>query len=164
MDREGARQVLSWVSSCEMRNAATDEVGANMTERQAAEVTGERIGILLQVSGEEGDVGERYFDLFSDAESLSQWSNATVKDEEVLLAVYSYEDYQGSAFLLFERTGELYEAHDYHCSCYGLDNWEPEKTTWEALAMRDYSQYGKEFDESFKKLVRERLATRGGKA
>ncbi len=52
----------------------------------------------------------------------------------ILYAVYNYEDYEGSAFVLFQRDGKLYEVHGGHCSCYGLEGqWEPEETTVEAL-------------------------------
>jgi hypothetical protein len=48
---------------------------------------------------------------------------------EVLLASYTYEDYEGSAFVLFRRGGVLYEVHGSHCSCYGLEGqWDPEAT------------------------------------
>lgn len=61
----------------------------------------------------------------------------------VLLASYTYEDYSGDAFVLFERGGKLYEVNGSHCSCYGLSEssysgdtttqWQPEETTVEAL-------------------------------
>lgn len=58
-------------------------------------------------------------------------------DDEVLLAAYDIDGYEGDAFVLFQRDGKLYEVHGGHCSCYGLeDQWTPEETTWEALAMR----------------------------
>jgi len=53
----------------------------------------------------------------------------------VLLASYTYEDYSGSAFVLFERGGTLYRVDGSHCSCMGLeDQWEPEETSVAALA------------------------------
>lgn len=61
----------------------------------------------------------------------------TVKEEEILFAVYTYEDYMGDAFVIFHRDDRLYEVHGGHCSCYGLeDQWEPEETTWAAIAVR----------------------------
>jgi len=55
----------------------------------------------------------------------------------VLLAIYTYEDYDGSSFVLFERDGVLYEVNGGHCSCYGLeDQWDPEETSAEALRLR----------------------------
>lgn len=55
----------------------------------------------------------------------------------ILLAWYGYGDYDGSAFVLFERDGNLYEVNGGHCSCYGLEGqWEPEETSVEALRHR----------------------------
>ena len=61
----------------------------------------------------------------------------------VLVASYTYEDYNGDAYVLFERGGKLFEVHGSHCSCYGLgeDNycgdtetqWQPEETSEEAI-------------------------------
>jgi hypothetical protein len=43
------------------------------------------------------------------------------------------------------------------CSCYGLEGqWEPEETTWEALAMREF--YG---DQWIKERIAELAAERG---
>lgn len=72
---------------------------------------------------------------------------------EVLLASYTYEDYSGSAFVLFARDGKLYEVHGSHCSCYGLSEssysgdsrsqWDPEETSVEALRFRTRNpEYG----------------------
>lgn len=65
---------------------------------------------------------------------------------EVLLASYTYEDYYGSAFVLFRKDGRLFEVNGSHCSCYGLSErsycvdgqtqWQPEETTVEALLHR----------------------------
>ena len=55
----------------------------------------------------------------------------------VLLAYYCYESYEGDAFVLFEKDGQLFEVNGGHCSCYGLEGqWEPEETTREALLKR----------------------------
>jgi hypothetical protein len=63
--------------------------------------------------------------------------NTFPTDEEIVVAVYEYGNYEGSAFALFQRDGRLYEVHGGHCSCYGLeDQWEPEETTAEALRDR----------------------------
>lgn len=60
-------------------------------------------------------------------------------EEEILFAYYGREYYTGSAFVLFQRNGKLYEVNGSHCSCYGLENqWEPEETSWDALAMRKW--------------------------
>lgn len=65
---------------------------------------------------------------------------------EILLASYGYENYQGSAFVLFRTSGKLYEVNGSHCSCHGLNEqsylgdtetqWRPEETTLESLRHR----------------------------
>ena len=66
---------------------------------------------------------------------------------EILLASYTYEDYEGEAFVLFRKCGKLYEVNGSHCSCYGLEaqdysgnnettQWEPEETSVESLLKR----------------------------
>jgi len=57
-----------------------------------------------------------------------------LKGAFILYATYDIDGYEGSAFVLFERDGQLYEVHGSHCSCYGLEGqWEPEETTADAL-------------------------------
>lgn len=60
-------------------------------------------------------------------------------DEKILLAVYTQECYEGSAFVLVQNvvTGNLFEVNGSHCSCYGLeDQWEPEAVNVRALRNR----------------------------
>lgn len=55
----------------------------------------------------------------------------------ILLASYTYECYEGEAFVLFEKNGKLYEVYGSHCSCYGLeDQWKPAKISAEELRTR----------------------------
>ena len=55
----------------------------------------------------------------------------------LLFARYDLEPYEGAAMVLFEKEGVLYEVNGGHCSCHGLeDQWKPERTTVDALAMR----------------------------
>jgi hypothetical protein len=82
---------------------------------------------------------------------LHDWENGTAKDvlsdfaagqnaldgANVIVASYTYEDYSGDAYVLFERDGKLFENYGGHCSCYGLEGqWEPEETTKEAILHR----------------------------
>lgn len=61
---------------------------------------------------------------------------------ELLLAWYGTGSYDGSAFVLYKKDGKLYEVNGSHCSCHGLEEqWQPEETTWEALAMRKWGSY-----------------------
>ena len=76
----------------------------------------------------------------------------------ILLASYTYENYTGDAFVLFERDGKLFEVNGSHCSCYGLeDQWEPEETTKEALLARNW-YHGD--SGTFKSLIKHVLASR----
>lgn len=71
----------------------------------------------------------------------------------VLLATYSYWDYQGEAFVLLRRDsdGALLRVDGGHCSCYGLEGqWEPEETTVAALRMAlDGERFGCDPDHNF---------------
>jgi hypothetical protein len=51
---------------------------------------------------------------------------------------YTYADYSGSAYGLFQRIdGSLFEVHGSHCSCYGLeDQWCEEDVTIEFVRDR----------------------------
>jgi len=62
---------------------------------------------------------------------------------DILFAVYEGESYEGSALILFNKEGKLYEVNASHCSCNGLEEqWSPEETSLEALKMRDFKYYG----------------------
>lgn len=88
---------------------------------------------------------QRYFDCFEDIADVRREfgiDDAEIADEEVLVAVYEQPNYDGAAFVLFERDGALYEVNGSHCSCFGLeDQWQPELTTWAALAIRPATYY-----------------------
>ena len=114
---------------------------------------------------------DRYFGDFESAEDVEQqWGGAgSLKDAQVIAAVYTNEDYSGDAWIVFIREGKYYEAHCSHCSCNGLDTWSPEETTYEALVDRlekttnyDVERYGENFamavrrgllDEKFEREV-----------
>lgn len=81
---------------------------------------------------------------------LNNWSNAT-KDEildefeyigdrskiNILFASYTYESYEGEAFLIVEKDNMLYEVNASHCSCYGLENqFDLEETSIQAIEHR----------------------------
>lgn len=74
-------------------------------------------------------------------EQKAAMANALASDTwhgvEVLLASYSYENYEGDAFVLFRKDGKLFEVNAGHCSCHGLEGlWRPEETSIEALEHR----------------------------
>lgn len=78
--------------------------------------------------------------------NASELSEATI-----IAATYTYEDYSGSAWVVFRKNGTLYEVNGSHCSCYGLEGqWKPEETSFEALQHRlqngDLANY---YDQEF---------------
>lgn len=73
-----------------------------------------------------------YYDGFKDYAAVQVYAEAP-PEEQVVYAGYTYEDYSGSALVVFEQNGELWENHDSHCSCNGLDRWSPERAEPEAL-------------------------------
>lgn len=91
----------------------------------------------------------KYFGIFEDRDSVAGQFEVPVEtfpaEDDILLATYEYEHYSGSAFVLFERDGKLFEVHGSHCSCYGLEGqWEPEETTWAAIAMRPADDHSRD--------------------
>ncbi len=62
----------------------------------------------------------------------------------VIHAQYDYEDYSGNAHVIFVNNGVFYLVHDSHCSCHGLEDWNPEEITPEALLhiIREGKVYG----------------------
>lgn len=82
----------------------------------------------------------KFIGWFSDVRDIErdfQLAENSLDDAKILLAWYGGGDYEGSAFVLFEQYGKLYEVNGSHCSCYGLEGqWEPEETLVEALVHR----------------------------
>jgi hypothetical protein len=80
----------------------------------------------------------KYLEIFKNKEDIEkEFEIKLPKNIKILLAFYEYENYSGSAFVLFELDGKLYEVNGSHCSCYGLEGqWEPEETSVIALEAR----------------------------
>lgn len=74
-----------------------------------------------------------YYGDFTGWADLRGIYDALTEEAQVIYAGYTYEDYSGSAFVLFVQDGVLYENHDGHCSCNGLENWRPEKADIRAV-------------------------------
>jgi hypothetical protein len=54
--------------------------------------------------------------------------------DEVLLAVYDSELYEGYANVIYRQADRYYWVHGSHCSCYGLEGqWDPEEYSAELL-------------------------------
>lgn len=78
---------------------------------------------------------------------------------KIIFAAYTYEDYSGSALVIYQKGDKLYEVNGSHCSCNGLEGqWEPEETSFEVLKIRNVSHYGfsKPLEELFVDVVFER--------
>lgn len=55
----------------------------------------------------------------------------------ILFGSYTYVNYSGDAWVLFEEDGKLYEVSGGHCSCYGLEGqWNPDEVLLEELENR----------------------------
>lgn len=55
-----------------------------------------------------------------------EFGDDSVLDFNILVAGYFYEHYEGSAYVLAEKNGQLFEVSGGHCSCYGLEGqWSP---------------------------------------
>ncbi len=74
---------------------------------------------------------------------------------DIIIAAYNKESYEGDAFILFKKDGKLYEVNDSHCSCNGLEHWEPEEVTKKALLLRLNREYGcfKEFNTELREII-----------
>lgn len=78
----------------------------------------------------------------------------------ILLAEYEYEEYSGSAYVLFynKLDSKLYEVIAGHCSCYGLeDQWNPEEVSIELIREKlkrgAYSCIKKELKQILKEIA-----------
>ena len=67
---------------------------------------------------------------------LGDYGDNLPPEDDIVYAGYTYEDYSGSALIVFRKDGKLFENNDGHCSCHGLEHWAPEETSVEALRMR----------------------------
>ena len=75
---------------------------------------------------------------------------------DFIVAQYSYANYEGHSFCLFEKDGVLYENYGGHCSCYGLEGqWEPQETSKEALQLRFNTDY--KLTKEIKEILKSRL-------
>lgn len=83
-----------------------------------------------------------YYEDFKTAEDVAEQFGEWQKPIDLtgcylIYAEYTYENYEGSALVLFEKGGTLFEVNGSHCSCYGLKGqWEPEATSAEAILAR----------------------------
>lgn len=103
-----------------------------------------------------------FFNIFNNVSDIERAFEApgVLDGCEVLFASYTYEDYSGSARVIYRGPdGRLYEVTGSHCSCNGLEEqWQPGEVTLESLAMRpgpdsyDACEMGKDAAESLMRL------------
>lgn len=80
--------------------------------------------------------GKYYDEWQSHADVVGAYGDNVPPEDDIVYAGYTYEDYSGAALVVFRRDGKLFEVNDSHCSCYGLEDWDPEETSVEALKKR----------------------------
>lgn len=83
-----------------------------------------------------GKLNGKYYDEWQSRADITKESYSDddiPPEEDIIYAGYTYEGYEGAAIVVFKKDGKLYENHDYHCSCYGLERWEPEEGVIEAI-------------------------------
>lgn len=69
-----------------------------------------------------------------DLKGYFEIDDAALEGVDILLASYTYGNYEGAAYVLFRKGDQLFEVYGSHCSCYGLEGqWEPEETDIETL-------------------------------
>lgn len=84
-------------------------------------------------------MSDKYFsDWQSREDVVKDYGDNVPPEDDIVYACYTYESYEGNALVVFRRDGKLYENNDSHCSCNGLENWEPEETSVAALLMRKH--------------------------
>lgn len=101
-------------------------------------LAGKVVSVAARLDGGGGYFGawnsyEQLFESCGDLAGTKIFPSAS----EVIFASYGGASYEGDATVIFIRDGKIYENHDSHCSCNGLDSWAPEETTVAALAMRE---------------------------
>lgn len=104
--------------------------------------------------------GYEYLSCFDERDSdYNNIVGSYPKDEQILFAAYGGRAYEGSALVVFEDGGKVFEVNGGHCSCNGLEGqWGAEETTWEALAKRtlDPEEYEADAIAAFTALVASR--------
>jgi hypothetical protein len=79
----------------------------------------------------------KYYDQWADRDGVvADYRENTPPETDIVYAGYT-EDYSGSALVVFVRDGHVFENNDSHCSCNGLEDWNPELTSVRALRMRE---------------------------
>ena len=82
----------------------------------------------------------RYYGNFKGVEDLwreFEITEADVRDEDIVWAYYDLDGYEGTARVILQRDGRLYEVRESHCSWFGLGRgWRPAEVSRAQLALR----------------------------
>lgn len=82
-----------------------------------------------------------------------EFADDSVLDYNIIVAGYFYESYEGDAYVLAEKNGQLFEVSGGHCSCYGLEGqWNPSEVN--AAYLRNRAENGSFCYGSDSELVR----------
>lgn len=101
------------------------------------DVVSEFFDIFIQGYWAESDYEPDQKSLKEAKEQIREVLTTSLKGVNLLFSYYCYENYEGDAFVLFEKEGKLYEVNGSHCSCYGLERqWSPEEVMPEELEHR----------------------------
>lgn len=93
---------------------------------------------------------------FSDKEDIGRQFDVVLNDSvNILFAEYSSGNYEGSATVIYEENGQLFEVHGSHCSCYGLEGqFSPEECSVEDILHRAANGNFSEVDNNeIKKVI-----------
>jgi hypothetical protein len=106
----------------------------------------------------------QYIDGFDGPSGVaSLFADDSVNNYQIIIAVYDTPAYEGYAYVLAMKDGELYENTASHCSCYGLEGmWKPAKVTHAYLQNRvENGSFGYcQQQDTIKQKVTEFLAAR----
>lgn len=103
-------------------------------------------------------------DFESWADVCRYFEEAIAEPDEVLLAMYNIDGYEGSADVIYRQADRYYWVHGSHCSCYGLeDQWSPEEYSAELLIealRRGHHFYWAEDESAVRDAVIDRVLAR----
>ena len=83
----------------------------------------------------------KYHGAWSNNADLKQDYPLAPDDDQIVFASYETPPYEGYAMVVFKQDGKWFESNDSHCSCNGLEGWNPEETTPEAILARPEDGY-----------------------
>lgn len=71
---------------------------------------------------------------------MGAWGRTPPDGAEMVYANYDVWSYEGNGRIVYTIGEEVYVVEDWHCSCRGLEVWEPKPTTRAMLATLSWVQ------------------------